>query len=88
LEYEWLVIDWFDVHPDFQRKGLGTLLLKKAEQTAQNKNVSSTYAVAAVDNEKMLNFSRKNGFKMSKRLKDFWGKGTGDAFLLTKTVRT
>jgi GNAT superfamily N-acetyltransferase len=88
LEGEWLVIDWFDVHPDFQRKGLGTLLLKKAEQTAQNKNVSSTYAVAAVDNEKMLNFSRKNGFKMSKRVKDFWGKGTGDAFLLTKTVRT
>lgn len=86
LEGEWLVIDWFDVHPDFQRKGLGTLLLKKAEQVAQDKNVSSIYAVTAVDNEKMLSFSRKNGFKISKCMKDFWGKGTGDAFLLTKTV--
>jgi len=86
LEGEWLVIDWFDVHPDFQRKGLGTLLLKTAEQIAQNKNVSSIYTVIAVDNEKMINFSRKNGFKISKQMKDFWGRGTGNAFLLTKNV--
>lgn len=88
LEGEWLVIDWFDVHPDFQHKGLGTLLLKRAEQIAQNKDVSSIYAVTSVDNEKMLNFSRKNGFKIIKRMKDFWGKGTGDAFLLTESVGT
>jgi ribosomal protein S18 acetylase RimI-like enzyme len=86
LEGEWLVIDWFDVHPDFQRKGLGTLLLKRAEQIAQNKNVSAIYLVTAVNNEKMLNFSQKNGFKISKCMKAFWGKGTEDAFLLTKTV--
>ena len=88
LEGEWLVIDWFDIHPDFQRKGLGALLLKTAEQIAQNKNVSSIYTVTAVDNEKMLNFSRKNGFKINKRMKDFWGRGTGDALLLTKAVET
>ena len=88
LEGEWLVIDWFDVHPDFQRKGLGTLLLKRTEQIAQSNNVSAIYAVTAVDNKKMLNFSRKNGFKISKRMKDFWGKGAGDAFLLTETVGT
>ncbi len=88
LEGEWLVVDWFDVHPDFQRKGLGTLLLKKAEQIAKRRNVSAIYAVTAVDNEKMLNFSRKNRLKIIKRMKDFWGKGTGDAFLLTKSVET
>lgn len=86
LKGEWLVIDWFDVHPDSQHKGLGTPLLKKAEHIAQNKGVSAIYTVTAVDNEKMLNFSRKNGFKIRKRMKDFWGIGKGHAFLLTKTL--
>ena len=88
LEGEWLVVDWLDVHPDFQRKGLGTLLLKKAEEIAKNRNVSSIYTVTSIDDEKMLGFSEKNHFKKGKRIKDFWGAGTGDAFLLTKTVRT
>ncbi|MGD8505971.1 MAG: GNAT family N-acetyltransferase [Candidatus Bathyarchaeota archaeon] len=88
LEGEWLVIDWLDVHPDFQRRSSGTLLLKKAEQIAQSRNVFSIYTVTAVDNKKMLSFSRKNGFRVTKRTKDFWGIETGDAFLLTKTVET
>ncbi len=62
--------------------------MKKAEQIAKRRNVSAIYAVTAVDNEKMLNFSRKNRLKIIKRMKDFWGKGTGDAFLLTKSVET
>ena len=88
LKGEWLVIDWLDVHPDFQRKGFGTLLLKKAEEVAKNKNVSSIYTVTSVDDEKMLGFSEKNHLKLGKRIKDFWGAGTGDAFVLTKTART
>lgn len=86
LQGEWLVIDWLDVHPDFQRKGLGTLLLSRAERVAQDKSVSSVYTVTAVDNYLMLSFSRKNGFKKSRRMRDFWGEGKGDAFLLTKAV--
>ncbi len=88
LEGEWLVIDWLDIHPSFQRKGLGTLLLKTAEQSARDKSISSIYLVTAANNEKMLNFSRKNGFTIRKSMRDFWGKGTGDAFLLTKHIRT
>lgn len=88
LEGKWLVIDWLDIHPEFQRRGLGTRLLKKAEQIARDRGVSTIYAVTAVGNEKMLNFSQKNGFKVSKRMKDFWGLGTGDAFLVTRIVGT
>jgi len=88
LEGEWLVVDWLDIHPNFQRKGLGTMLLKKAEEVATNKNVAFVYTVTSVDNESMLKFSRKSHFKISKRVKDFWGRGTGDAFVLTKTVKT
>jgi len=73
LEGEWLVVDWLDVHPDFQSKGLGTLLLKKAEEVAKTRNVSSIYTVTSVDDERMLRLSEKNHFKMSKRIKDFWG---------------
>ncbi len=88
LEGEWLVVDWLDVHPNWQRKGLGTLLLKKAEKVAKKRNVSSIYTVTSVDDEKMLGFSEKNHFNKGKRIKDFWGAGTGDAFVLTKIVRT
>lgn len=88
LKGKWLVVDWLDVHPDFQRRGLGTLLLKKAEEIARNRHVSSVYTVTSVDDEKMLGFSEKNHLKISKRIKDFWGAGTGDAFVLTKTVRS
>jgi len=31
-----------------------------------------------------VNFASKNGFKFAKHLKEFWGEGTGDAFLLVK----
>lgn len=51
LKDEWLVIDWFDVHPNFQRRGLGALLLKAAEQIALNKDVSWACTIAAVDNK-------------------------------------
>ena len=87
LKGEWLVIDWLDVHPDFQRQGLGTLLLNKAEEIAKGQNVFSLYTVTSVSNSTMLSFSQKNGYQTSKRIKDFWGKGTGDAFVLTKTLR-
>jgi len=31
-------------------------------------------------------FAARNGFKL-RYLKEFWGKGTGDAFLLTKDLK-
>lgn len=38
-------------------------------------------------NKGMLRLSQKNQFKISKRVKDFWGRWTGDAFVLVKIVK-
>jgi len=34
----------------------------------------------------MINFASKNGFKFARHLEEFWGRGAGEAFLLTKVV--
>jgi len=87
FEEEVVGIDWFDVHPDFQRRGVGTFLLRKAEERAREKGFHCLFMHAAAANLKMINFAAGNGFKFSRYLKEFWGKGTGDAFLLTKDLK-
>jgi ribosomal protein S18 acetylase RimI-like enzyme len=79
-------INWLDVHPDFQRQGIGKGLLQKAEERAKEKGLHRIFAHTATSNLAMINFASKNGFKFAKHLKEFWGKGTGDAFLLIKDL--
>jgi len=86
FEGEGVCIDWFDVHPEFQRRGIGGALLQKAEARAVERGVDRLFAHTAVTNLAMVNFASKNGFKFAKHLKEFWGKGTGDAFLLVKDL--
>ncbi len=79
-------IDWFDVHPDFQRKGIGNRLLRKAEERAIDKKLSHIFMHTSTRNLEMINFASKNGFSFVKYFKEFWGKGTEDAFLLVKEL--
>ena len=79
-------IDWFDVHPDFQRKGIGNRLLRKAEERAKDKKLSSIFMHTSTRNLEMINFASRNSFRFVKYLKEFWGKGTEDAFLLVKEL--
>ena len=86
FEEEAVGIDWFDVYPDFQRKGIGKDLLRKAEERGREHGLHSLFMHTSVKNLPMINFAAKNGFKFTKYLKEFWGKGTEDAFLLTKKL--
>jgi ribosomal protein S18 acetylase RimI-like enzyme len=79
-------IDWLDVSPDFQRKGVGSELLLKAEERGKERGLGLLFMHTSVENRGMINFASKNGFEFSEHLKDFWGEGTGDAFLLTKRL--
>jgi ribosomal protein S18 acetylase RimI-like enzyme len=79
-------IDWFDVHPDFQHKGIGSHLLRKAEERAKEKKLSRLFMHTSTQNLKMINFASTKGFRFVKYLKEFWGKGTEDAFLLIKDL--
>jgi len=86
FEQEAVGIDWFDVHPDFQGKGVGRELLRKAEEKGRENGIRLLFMHTAVKNLSMINFASKNGFKFAKYLEEFWGKGTGDAFLLVKEL--
>jgi ribosomal protein S18 acetylase RimI-like enzyme len=79
-------IDWFDVHPDFQRRGVGSHMLRKAEERAKENRLSRLFMHASTKNLKMINFASRNGFRFARYLKEFWGKETDDAFLLVKDL--
>jgi len=86
FEEEAVGMDWFDVHPDFQGRGIGRELLQKAEDRARRKKLKLLFMHTSVHNLAMINFASRNGFRFDKHLKGFWGEGTGDAFLLTKRL--
>ncbi|MBS7632115.1 GNAT family N-acetyltransferase, partial [Candidatus Bathyarchaeota archaeon] len=69
-----LEVDWLDVHPDFQRLGIGTLLLKKAISVAKAKKKQALSIHTWESNKKMLGFAYKNGFEKYERIKNFYGK--------------
>jgi ribosomal protein S18 acetylase RimI-like enzyme len=81
-----LEVDWLDVHPDFQRRGIGTILVKKAVEIAKEKNCGFLSVHTWETNEKMMTFSIKNGFKIVECLRNFYGEGK-DALLLKKKLR-
>lgn len=79
-------IDWFDIHPDCQRQGVGTALVQKAAERAKERGLLTVTIHTAASNYKMLRFAEKNGFANVARLQAFWGEGTEDAYLLQKRV--
>ena len=79
-------IDWFDVHPNHQRIGVGTVLVKKAEERARNLGYKTISLHTAASNKKMRSFGRKNEFNEENRLHEFWGERTEDAYLLVKKI--
>jgi len=70
-----LEIDWLDVHPEFQRKGVATNLVEKAEGIAKTRKVEALSVHTSVENTKMIAFLKMNGFTVFKRIPDFYGKG-------------
>jgi len=79
-------VNWFDVHPDFQNRGIGGALLRKAEERGREKGLHKVFMHTSVKNLSMINFASRNGFTFAKYLTEFWGQGTGDAFLLVKEL--
>lgn len=79
-------IDWFDVHPDYQRIGVGTTLFHKAEERAKELKYETISMHTAVSNHKMQGFGKKNGFSEEARLPEFWGEKTEDAILLIRRL--
>jgi len=81
-----LEVDWLDVHPDFQRTGIGTLLVDKALKVAKARGFQALSIRTQVKNEKAIGFATKNGFETFEKIKDFYGKRK-EALRLKKIIR-
>lgn len=86
FDQEAVCIDWLDVHPGFQERRIAGQLLSKAQERGRARGLRLLFMHTSVKNLAMINFASKNGFKFEKYLKDFWGEGSGNAFLLTKEI--
>lgn len=60
----------FSVHPDWQGGGLGSFLLKKLAEAAQEKGISGFTAEVLATNRKMLNVFHRGGFTVHSHLDD------------------
>ena len=70
-----LEVDWLDVHPDRQRKGVATSLVAKAEEIAKTRKAEALSVHTWMENKNMLAFLKKNRFGLFETITDFYGKG-------------
>jgi ribosomal-protein-alanine N-acetyltransferase len=75
-----------DVHPDFRRKGLGSRLLKMAEEEVEKKRVNSISLEVDVENYAAIELYEKFRFSKTKILKNYYKK-CRDAYLMEKDLR-
>lgn len=67
------VISWDILHPDFQGKGLGTLLLNhRIERLRNMKNVQT---IMVRTTQLAYGFYERNGFSLVETADDYWAKG-------------
>ena len=66
-------ISWDLIHPDFQRKALGRMLL--IYRLEEIKKIASIQKVSVRTTQLVYQFYEKNGFKLLEISEDYWAKG-------------
>jgi len=71
-------LDWFMVDPDYQRKGIGTMLMKFLESFLRKKKVKLILAETSSGSayKAAVGFWAKNGFKEIAKIPDYWEDGS------------
>ncbi|HIK36380.1 MAG: ribosomal protein S18-alanine N-acetyltransferase [Geminocystis sp.] len=72
------------IHPDYQGRGLGSLLLKNLLEEAYNRGLERATLEVAQSNKKAINLYKKFGFKEAGRRKKYYQKTGEDALILWK----
>jgi ribosomal protein S18 acetylase RimI-like enzyme len=80
-----LHIIWLDVHPDRQRGGLGSLLLKEAIEAGKSFGLTPMTVEVYDGNDKGINFYEKHGFKRKDHLENYYRNGRG-AYQMVKDL--
>jgi [ribosomal protein S18]-alanine N-acetyltransferase len=74
-----------DVNPRFRREGVGTLLMKAAEERLQAEGCHSIFLETAVDNTSAISFYKRLGYSILRTLPRYY-MGDLDAFLMGKKL--
>jgi len=71
------------VSPEISGKGIGSGLLKAIENSAKEKKAKKMFVFTNLDDERVINFYKKNNYKDTGWIKDYqYGKGNSAIFLL------
>ncbi len=66
-------ISWDFMHPDFQKRGYGSILLKhRIDSIKSNSEVSK---IIVRTSQMVYSFYEKSGFVLTQKIIDFWAKG-------------
>lgn len=76
-----------DVSPKARRAGIGTLLLRSAEQKLRSAGASAVNLETAVDNRSALAFYKKHGFHVVRTWPRYYSNGV-DALVMEKPLAT
>jgi len=79
-------IGWIAVLPDYQRKGIGSSLIQKMGQYAEEKDIRKLYVEPSVKNNTAIRFYVKNGYNYEATRKD-WYKDGEDSTILGKHLQ-
>jgi len=82
-------IDTLSVDPNFQKKGIGTCLLKAAEDDMYSRDIKKIKLVVSMNNFAALALYEKIGFRKTLTLDNYYkfkNNGTSDAFLMVKEL--
>jgi RimJ/RimL family protein N-acetyltransferase len=65
-------IDWFGIDVMYRRKGIGSLILKELEKSAQSRNCHKIWCDSRTENIASLALLLKNGYNIATTLKNHW----------------
>ncbi len=84
FDYDTLEILNFCIREDYQRNGIGTLILNNLIDELKDKNLKRVVLEVRSKNEKAVNFYNKNGFKVVNIRRNYYK--DDDAFLMEKFI--
>jgi len=78
-------IIWLDVHPDFERRGIGSALLEKVIEIGKSYGLGPLICEVWAENEKAMAFYDKHGFRRYRWMENYYKNGL-DAWQIMKDI--
>ena len=74
-----------DVHPDYQRRSIGEMMMELAEMRLKQKGCSRVLLEVAIDNSGAIAFYKRRDYKTARELSKYYSDGT-NAYRMEKML--